>query len=285
LDWVTGIQKAVDYIEDNLLTDLKMDEIAKTAYSSVFQFQRVFHILSGFNVGEYIRNRRLSLAAADLQAGNGKIIDIAVKYGYETPESFSRAFERFHGVLPSAARKSGVNLKSFSRLSIKVILEGCSVMDYRIENLDSFSLLGKVEKQMISNVQAGKFWNRCKEDETLKILTALSTSPEKEHIGMADGSSYDGKSYLYYIATPYEGKTIPDGFVIKNMPARIWIKFRCISLCDKPSGEEIWRKIYSEFFPTSDYQPSGGLDFEVYPDGDIHSPRYRCEICISVEKK
>ncbi len=132
MDWITGIQQAINYIEDNLLNELDLEEIAKRAYVSPFHFQRIFHILSGFTLGEYIRSRRLSLAAADLQANGGKIIDIAVKYGYNTSESFSRAFERFHGVLPSAAKHAV--LKSFSRLSIKVLLEGGNVMDYRIED-------------------------------------------------------------------------------------------------------------------------------------------------------
>lgn len=98
---ITGIQNAIDYVENNLLTDLSIQDIAKTSLASAFQFQRAFHILSGFTIGEYIRNRRLTLAAGDLQNGDEKILEIALKYGYETPESFSRAFERFHGVLPS----------------------------------------------------------------------------------------------------------------------------------------------------------------------------------------
>lgn len=132
-------------------------------------------------------------------------------HSYSTPESFSRAFERFHGVLPSEIKNSTV--KTYSRLSIKIILEGGSVMDYRIEELNSFKVLGKCENQIIGNVQVGKFWDKCREDGTFKILKKFSISPEKEHIGFVDGSSYDTKSYMYYIVTPYEGGTVPEGFI------------------------------------------------------------------------
>lgn len=285
MDLATGVQKAIHYIEDHLLGDLDYPEIAKEANVSPYHFQRIFHILSGFTLGEYIRNRRLTLAAAELQANECKIIDIAMKYGYDTPESFSRAFERFHGVLPSAARELGAGLKSFSRLSIKVILEGGSVMDYKIEKLDGFKLLGKVEKQIIGNVQANLFWKRCREDGTLSTLTEYSTSPDKERIGIADGASYDGESYLYYIATPFEGAIVPEGYITKVIPARTFVKFRCVSFnAASTADDELWRKIYSEFFPTSEYEPTE-YQLEVYPCADGSYPDDVAEVWITVKKK
>lgn len=285
MDLVMGIQKAINYIEDNLLDDLDYNKIAKEANVSSYHFQRIFHILSSFTLGEYIRNRRLSLAASELQSSDCKIIDIAIKYGYATPESFSRAFERFHGVLPSAAKEKGINLKSFSRLSMKLILEGGSVMDYKIEQLDSFKLLGKAEKQMIGNVQANLFWEKCREDGTLDALTNYSTSLDKEHIGIADGSSYNGESYMYYIVTPYVGDTIPEGYIVKELPARTWVKFRCITFnAANTADSEIWRKIYSEFFPTSEYEPAE-FQMEVYPCGDGSYQGDIAEVWIAVRKK
>lgn len=285
MDWATSIQRALDHMEDNLLEELSMSEIAEVAQSSPFTFQRAFHILSGYTVGEYIRNRKLSLAAGELQSGGPKVIDVAIKYGYESPESFSRAFERFHGLLPSAARKSGAPLKSFSRLSIHVKLEGGSVMDYRIVQLESFRLLAKVEKQLVSDVKANEFWNRSSKDGTLTTLTALSTSPNKEHIGIADGSSFDGESYLYYLATPYDGEFVPDGYLTMELPERTWVKFRCISLgAENTADAEIWRKIYSEFFPTSDYKPAE-YQLEVYPYGDGRYADEIAEVWIAVRRK
>ncbi len=290
MDLANSIQKAINYIENNLLDDLDYNNVAKEVNVSSYHFQRIFHILSGLTLGEYIRNRRLSLAAYELQTGECKIINIAMKYGYETPESFSRAFERFHGVLPSVAKEMGANLKTFSRLSIKVILEGGSIMDYRIEKMDGFKMLGKAEKQLVNNVQADKFWDRCIVDGTLDILTQYSTSLEKEHIGFADGSSFDGESYLYYIATPYNGEFVPDGYIIKELPAHTWIKFRCVSFGVKDTADvELWRKIYSEFFPTSDYEPAE-YQLEVYPYGNpyVEGRSYKdnlAEAWVAVRKK
>lgn len=133
MDWIAGIQNAIDYIEDHITQELNYDEIAKQSASSTFHFQRVFHILCGYTLGEYIRCRRLSLAGAELSGGDAKIIDVAFKYGYDTPESFTKAFRKFHGIAPSQARNQGAKLKSFSRLYIKISLEGGNVMNYRIE--------------------------------------------------------------------------------------------------------------------------------------------------------
>lgn len=133
MDWVIGLQKAIDYIEEHLTGTIDYDIVAAQSFSSSYHFQRVFSILCGFTLGEYIRSRRLSLAGTELAASDTKIIDIALKYGYESPDSFAKAFLKFHGVLPSQARSSGANLRSFSRLVLKFSLEGGNVMNYRVE--------------------------------------------------------------------------------------------------------------------------------------------------------
>ncbi|MBQ7840647.1 MAG: helix-turn-helix transcriptional regulator [Lachnospiraceae bacterium] len=133
MDWVVGLQKAINYIEDNLTETIDYDVAAAQCFSSSYHFQRVFSILTGFTVGECVRNRRLSLAGAEHAVSDAKIIDVAMKYGYESPDSFAKAFQKFHGILPSQARKNGSKLKSFSRLVLKFSLEGGNVMNYRVE--------------------------------------------------------------------------------------------------------------------------------------------------------
>jgi AraC-type DNA-binding domain-containing proteins len=133
MEWLQGIQNAVHYIEDNITDELAYEEIAKQAYVSSFHFQRAFSIICGFTLGEYIRNRKLTLAGMELLSEDKKIIDIAVKYGYESPDSFTKAFSRFHGIAPSLARKEGVKLKSVAPLKITFRLEGGNSMDYRME--------------------------------------------------------------------------------------------------------------------------------------------------------
>ena len=120
MDWITGIQNAIDYIETHLTETIDYDIVAKQSFSSTYHFQRIFSILCGFTVGEYIRNRRLSLAGSELATSDIKVIDVAMKYGYESPDSFAKAFQKFHGVTPSSARMNGSKLRSFSRLILKI---------------------------------------------------------------------------------------------------------------------------------------------------------------------
>ncbi len=142
MDWITGLQNAIDYIEEHLLEEIDYEKVAAHSYSSSYHFQRVFSILCGLTIGEYIRNRRLSMAGNELAQGNVKVIDVALKYGYESPDSFARAFQKFHGVLPSQARYNGSRLKLFSRLVLKISMEGGKTMNYRIEHKPEMILTG-----------------------------------------------------------------------------------------------------------------------------------------------
>ena len=142
MDWITGLQRAIDYMEEHLLEDIRYEDIAAESFSSSYHFQRVFSILCGFTIGEYIRCRRLSLAGAELAGGGIKVIDAALKYGYGSPDSFAKAFQKFHGVLPSQAMNNGAKLRSFSRLVLKFSLEGGRLMDYRIEEKAEMILTG-----------------------------------------------------------------------------------------------------------------------------------------------
>ena len=142
MDWIVGMQKAIDYIENHLTEKIDYDMVAAQSFSSSFHFQRVFGILCGFTIGEYIRNRRLSLAGSELATTDAKVIDVALKYGYESPDSFAKAFQKFHGILPSQARTNGSMLKSYSRLVLKFSLEGGCTMNYRIEEKRSMVITG-----------------------------------------------------------------------------------------------------------------------------------------------
>lgn len=150
MNWIDGIHEAIDYIEDNITEKIDYDELGKISYSSPYHFQRIFSILCGYTVGEYIRFRRLSLAGSELAAEKIKVIDAAVKYGYDSADSFSRAFLKFHGITPSEARKPNAELRSFSRLSIKISLEGGNIVNYRIEKKPALTLTG-LKQQFTGN--------------------------------------------------------------------------------------------------------------------------------------
>ncbi len=167
MDWIIGLQKAIDYIEDNLTETIDYETVAAQSFSSSYHFQRVFSILCGFTIGEYIRNRRLSLAGTELATSDAKVIDVALKYGYESPDSFAKAFQRFHGILPSQARNNGSMLKSYSHLVPKFSLEGGKLMNYRIEKKPEMILTGY--KAHFTGVPYGK--DRERQEEQLFSTT------------------------------------------------------------------------------------------------------------------
>lgn len=167
MDWIIGMQKAIDYIENHLTEKIDYDMVAAQSFSSSYHFQRVFSILCGFTIGEYIRNRRLSLAGSELATTDAKVIDVALKYGYESSDSFAKAFQKFHGILPSQARNNGSMLKSYSRLVLKFSLEGGNLMNYKIEKKPEMILTGY--KAYFTGVPYGK--DRERQEEELFTTT------------------------------------------------------------------------------------------------------------------
>ena len=290
MDWIAGMQFAIDYIEKNINEKLDYEEIAKCACSSVFHFQRVFSVLCGFTLGEYIRNRRLSLAGSELAYGKIKVIDAALKYGYDTPESFCRAFTRFHGITPSQA-KNGGDLKSFSPLRLKLIMEGGNLMDYRIEEKGPFKIILKTRRfttdDEVNRKQIPEFWNECNSDGTLSTLCEF-VKPEsvfgKSILGICEENTCkEDEKFEYSIGTQYFGGNVPNGYGVKEIPKLTWAIFKCKGAM--PHGiQDGWHMIYSEFFPTSEYKQRLFSDFEVYPEGDMSSEKYESEIWIPVEK-
>lgn len=289
MDWITGIQNAINYIEEHLTEEIDYEIVAKEASCSSFYLQRIFSILCGMTLGDYIRNRRLTIAGNELSAADDKVIDIALKYGYESPESFTRAFSRFHGVTPSKAKKDGSKLKSFSRLSVKITLSGGNIMDYKIIEKNAFDIIEKVEAHTVENSENAKsipdFWMRSHNDGTVKTL--LDTTTDRTYIfGVCYGNlPENAKTFDYSIAAKCDNNTVvPEGFRKNTIPARTWAVFECKGAMPN-AMQDMWHKIISEFFPTSGYQPTYEMDIEAYTDGNMGSPDYRSEIWVPVIKK
>lgn len=292
MDWITGIQRALDYVEAHMTEPIDYEEAAKRAYSSSFHFQRVFSIVCGFTLGDYIRMRRLSLAGSELASSDIRVIDAALKYGYDTPESFSRAFTRFHGVSPSLAKQGGAALKSFSPLSVKLSLDGGSTMNYRIETKDAFQLICKKKRipgsAELSLEEIAPFWQACIEDGTIEALCGYI--PEDNIfpnciVGASFGKDAKDAEYPYAIGAHYNGKPVTDeGLTVEEIPAHTYVVFPCVG--KMPDAiQNLYQRICSEFFPASEYQPCGGTDFEAYPSAEVDDPNYTCEIWIAVDKK
>jgi len=290
MDWITGIQRALDYTEAHLTEDIDYEAVAKRALSSSFHFQRVFCMVCGYSLGDYIRMRRLSLAADELRRTGAKVIDVALKYGYDTPESFSRAFARFHGLTPSAARRGG-NVKSFSRLSVKLILSGGNTMDYRIEKRDAFKLICK--KQHIGKPQGetatadiSAFWESCGKDGTIEALCKYGRFDNYNGIlGVCFSGEMADSGFPYGIGAEYNGAPVAEeGFDVIDIPAHTYAAFTCRGKMPD-AFKNTYQQICTEFFPQSNYEYGNGVELEVYPSADAQAADYFCEIWIAVEEK
>ena len=292
MDWITGIQRALDYIEAQLTGEIDHEKAAKEACSSVFHFQRMFGMLCGYSLGEYIRMRRLTLAAEELMNTDKKVIDIAAKYGYDTPESFTRAFCRFHGVTPTEVRR-GANIRSFSRLSVKLILSGGNIMNYRIEKKEAFKVICK-RKQVSKPASAtaaediSAFWSECTADGTTERICGYF--PEKPTLpgllGICFSGDMENYAFPYGIGVEYDGRPIADGDLeLVEIPAHTFAVFPCKGRMPD-AFVETYRKICTEFFPqSSKYEYGNGVELEVYPSEKVDDPNYYCEIWIAVKEK
>jgi AraC family transcriptional regulator len=280
MDWVKSLNEAVDYIENRLLKELTNEEIASHVYISSYHFQRCFSLLTGMTVGEYIRNRRLSLAGQELAASNEKIIDMALKYRYETPESFAKAFTRFHGITPSQAKLQGSGLKSFNRLIIKIILEGGHVMDYKIISRESFRVLAMTRTFEAENSYRDlpEFWT--------EYFTKGYDKIAGGSMGVCRQESADSKYFQYSIGREYtqDDSSIPDGFGIIDIPASTWVVFKCVGPMPE-AIQAVWKRIYSEWLPQAEYDRIEEYDFELYTEGDNQCQDYVSEIWIPIKKK
>lgn len=284
MDWIRGLQSAIDYMEENLTEELDFAVIAEKAYSSSFHFQRTFNLMTGISVGEYIRNRRLTLAGEEFSTGDIKVIDVALKYCYETPESFTKAFTRFHGITPSAARQEGARLKSFNRLSITITLKGGSIMDYQIVRRESFSVLTKVKNIPTDDIGViiPGFWTECKNDDTMKVL--CENGIKNALLGMCEPEKKGEKTFRYGVGIECKKDVkAAKGFEVWTIPARTWAVFQCIGTTPTLI-QEMWKRIYSEFLPQSEYERIDDVDFELYPEENISKDSI-CEIWIPVKKK
>ena len=278
-EWAQGIQDAIQYIEDNITEPLDITDIAAKAYVSAFHFQRIFGVLCGMTVGEYIRSRRLSLAAQELSCSDIRVIDAALKYGYDSPDSFTRAFTKFHGIPPSAAKEKGAALKSFAPLRIKLTLEGGSMMEYRIVEKSQFTVMGISRKfnTETSYQEIPKFWEEhFSTDGGEKVKGMYGVCIDSKDNG-SNGMEFD-----YLIADNYiPCQEIPEGCVTRVIPAGTWAIFPC----SVKTLQDVNTKIWNEWLPNcKDYKLAGNYNIEMYTEMCDDPAKQYSEIWVPVEK-
>lgn len=284
MEWTKAISTAINYIEENITDDLTAENIARQVNISPFYFQKGFGMLCGFTITEYIRNRRLALAAEEL-SGGASVIDTAVKYGYDSPDSFAKAFYRFHGVTPSMARKNLTMLKTFAPLKIKLSLEGGYIMDYRIVKKAGFTVLGAAKKFTYESAATDipKFWAEHARSGGNKYVHGMFGINIDEKMG-------SGNDFEYLIADLYNpAAEIPDGFTTRVIPEYTWAVFP-IKGALPDALQDVNKKIFSEWLPAlRDYEFAAGCCIEMYdlpdkyPNG-VGDENYYTEIWIPVKK-
>ncbi len=278
MDWIETINGSIGYMEDHLSDEITLADIANSVDLSPFHFQRAFSLLTGMSPAEYLRKRRLSLAGADLAGGDEKVIDIALKYCYDSPESFAKAFTRFHGCSPMQARK-GSPIQFMNRYSVRLTIEGGSVMEYTIEKWEAMDLLmhAKDFHPETSEREIPAFWDEYLADENHRKVPS--------YLGICAQKKTDCDEFRYGIgckASDVDG--IPEGFEIIRIPEYTWAVFKCVG--PSPGAiQTMWEKIYKEWLPASEYELIPDYDIENYLPGDPSSPDYVSEICIPVRKR
>lgn len=285
MGWIESIGNAINYIENNITEKLTIEDISKQAFVSPFYFQKGFSMLCGFTVGEYIRQRRLTLAGSELVSTDGKIIDIALKYGYDSPDSFTKAFLRFHGVTPTAVRKGGAMIKSFAPLKIKFSLEGGFIMDYKIIEKEAFTVMGasRMFRYDTLKTEIPKFWAEHYQTGKGEIVCGM--------YGICVDESQGSDEFEYLIADDYNpSMEVSDGFVTKTIPKHSWAVFACKGAMPK-ALQDVNQKIFSEWLPNcKDYEIAAGYNIELYtniadyPKGN-QDENYYSEIWIPVRRK
>ena len=239
MDWLTAIRTAIEYMEEHLTEDIRAQDVADRVYLSPFFLQKGFSLMTGYGIGEYIRNRRLYQAAQELRLGTEKVIDIALRYGYETPESFTKAFTRFHGATPSQVR-GGAPVNIFLPLTIKISIQGGNKMDCKITPMFPFKVIGfqKVFDNDTAYEQIPRFWDEICEKYAGNVYAGNEPANPYEkaladncigEYGVCIDDIGSGK-FRYLIAGKYTGGEVPEGMVVYEFPRNDWAVFNCIGL-------------------------------------------------------
>ena len=296
MEWVKLLQTAIYYMEEHLLEKINYEDVARMVHMSSYHFHRTFSLMAGMTANEYIRNRRLSLAGQELQMTGIKVIDAACKYGYETPESFTKAFSRFHGVTPKAAKRKGTQLSLFNALVIKITLEGGKAMDYRIVETGKKNYLAKVKafKNEImndnENQEIADFWTQCRTKKVLHELCTLRPEGKKDLYGLCSPTRENEATFDYGIGVIMDEETegekveelLRDGYQMWEAKEGTYAVFSCYGE-DGRCISEMWSRFFKEFLPQSGYGHTDETDYEIYFEKS--EPGLFCELWIPVKEQ
>lgn len=281
MEWIERFNNVINYIEENITQQIDYGEIAKIACCSSYHFQRMFTYMAGIPLSEYIRKRKMSLAAIDLQSGNEKVIDIAGKYGYNSPTAFNRAFQSIHRISPSAVKSGNVYVKSFPPLSFKIVVKGVEELNYRIEAKEAFRIIGvsaPLSKELEENFFViPQMWQNCVINGTIEKLSKMISTSPTGLLGISVCNDTEQWKYFIAVAT---AQLCPE-FEEYTVPATTWAIFPGTGT--NQSVQELERRIFTEWLPTSGYEYGNAPDIEVYINPDPENTVF--EVWVPIRKK
>ncbi|TKI85596.1 AraC family transcriptional regulator [Bacillus mycoides] len=290
MESLKNMNAAMQYVEDNLTHEIDFKEVAKIAFCSEYHFKRMFSFLAGISLSEYIRCRRLTLAAFELKDSNAKVIDVAIKYGYNSPDSFTRAFQNLHGITPSEARSTSRSLKAYSPMTFQLSIQGGNEMNYRIEEKGPFQIIGIQKRVPIVfngvNEEIASMWKSLDSQsiETLKSLSNIEpTGIISASTNFSEGRMEEKGELDHYIGVATT-KDCPKQFKQLEVANSTWAIFEAVG--PFPDAlQNVWGRIYSEWFPSSNYELAEGPEILWNESKDVSSPNFRSEIWVPVLKK
>ncbi len=281
MEWVERLNQSMNYIEEHLTGEIDYEQLGRIACCSTYHYQRMFTYMAGITLAEYIRRRKMSLAAVDLQGGDKRIIDIAEKYGYRSPTAFNRAFQSFHGIAPSSVKDEGVPVKSFSPIVFRITVKGATEMNYRIEAKEAFRIIGisaPLDKEIENNFMVvPKMWQDATVNGTIQKLAGMMDTPPMGLLGVSGCN--DEEQWKYFIAVSSTKTNVE--FEEYTVPASTWAIFSGTGT--NQSIQELEQRIITEWLPTSGYEYANAPDIEVYLNPDPQNAQY--EVWIPVVKK
>ncbi|WP_042678406.1 AraC family transcriptional regulator [Anaerosalibacter massiliensis] len=283
MEWIERLNSVINYIEEHLEDEINYEQLAKIACCSTYHFQRMFSYMANVPLAEYIRRRRMTMAAVDLQNSNEKVIDIALKYGYNSPTAFNRAFKNIHGITPSEAKTKGALIKAFPLISFKITIKEDVEMNYKIEKKDSFKIIGVAQplyKEIEKNFKiVPQMWQKVATNGTVEKLVSMMNTELKGILGVSACNEED--EWRYYIGVASD-KPIDEGFEEYIVPELTWAIFYGEGSMPH-SIQELEKRIVAEWLPTSGYEYANGPDIELYLSPDPQNAKF--EVWIPVVKK
>ena len=290
MDSLKRMNEALSYIGENLTNDIDSKEVTRIALCSEYHFQRMFSFLAGVTLSEYIRRRRLTLAAFELNNRSIRVIDVAIKYGYSSADSFARAFQGLHGITPSEARNNGQSLKAYPRMTFQLSIKGGNEMNYRIEEKEAFSIVGIKKRVPIIfngvNPEISAMWKSL-DGEIISKLKELSNA---EPIGLLSASTnfsedrMEEKGELDHYIGVATNNECPSDLIELRVAASTWAVFEAVGPFPE-TLQNVWGRIYSEWFPSSNYEIAEGPEILWNENKDVTSPQFKSEIWIPVIKR